>query len=107
MRRMRAFDFEVVTLSGPPRLVCRFLTKTNDSVTLFGNSIEDIFEQCRSKFPEGINASGIAFTANNPIDAKVNFCALLNMGLRSGYFKASDFNGSQIKNDEDEDVDNA
>jgi hypothetical protein len=28
------------------------------------------------------------------------------MGLRSGYFKASDFNGSDIKSDEDEDVGN-
>jgi hypothetical protein len=54
MKRMKAFDFEIVYLAGPPRLTCRFITKTNDSITFAGNSVQEIYEQCKNRFPEGI-----------------------------------------------------
>lgn len=84
---MKAFDFEVVRLPGPARLTCRFITNSNDSITFFGNTVEEIFDQCISRFPEGLNTKGISFSGINPIDAKRNLSHLLSIGFSIGYFK--------------------
>jgi len=102
MKRMAAFDFEIVRLLGPPRISCKFITDTNDSITFYGDTVEDIFEQCKNKFPEGMKTKGIILSGANPIDAKYNFCALISLGLSSGYFKDTDFNG-QDEEQENED----
>lgn len=87
MKRMKPFDFEVIKLPGPPRFVCKFITSSNDYITLYGNTIEDIFEQCISKFPEGLNTRGITFSGKNIIDAKRNLFHFLSLGFGIGYFK--------------------
>lgn len=88
MKRMKAFDFDVVVLAGPPRFTCRFITKTNDSITLYGNSVEEIFQQCRSQFPEGLHTRGIVFSGFDNLDAKKNLSEFLSLGFRDGYFQA-------------------
>lgn len=92
MKRMKAFDFEVTIFPGPPKMTCKFIVQ-NDTITFFGNSVEEIFDQCRIRFPEGIKPQGIIFSGSNPIDAKANFCAFLALGLNTGYFKEKDFHG--------------
>lgn len=91
MKRMKAFDFETVHITGPPRLTCKLITKTNDSITFAGNTIQEIYEQCKVRFPEGVQLRGIIFSGANAIDAKTNFCAFLTLGLSDGYFKEKDF----------------
>jgi hypothetical protein len=100
MKRMKAFDFEIVRLSGPPRLTCKFITKNNDSITFVGNTVQEIYEQCKTRFPEGIQPKGIIFSGSNPIDAKINFCAFLTLGLGEGYFNEKDFNKPEEPNEE-------
>lgn len=102
MKRMKAFDFEVVYLAGPPRLTCKFITKTNDSITFAGNTVQEIYEQCKARFPEGIQPKGIIFSGANPLDAKTNFCAFLTLGLNDGYFNDKDFNRPEEPNEQDD-----
>jgi hypothetical protein len=96
---MKAFDFEVVKLPGPARLTCKFITDGNDSITFFGNTVEDIFEQCIRRFPNGIQTKGIVFSGNDPIDARKNLSELLTLGFRSGYFKQLPFQDDEGAND--------
>ena len=91
MRRMKAFDFTVVRLAGPAKLICRFVTDTNDSITFFGNSVQEIYEQCVQKFPTGISAKAIHFSASNPSDARRNLSLFLALGFKNGYFKELPF----------------
>lgn len=91
MKRMKAFDFEVVNLTGPPRIVCKFLTKNNDSITIYGDTVDEIFDKCRTQFPEGINTTGIVFSGANISEAKNYFFSLVSLGLKNGYFKEEDF----------------
>lgn len=100
MKRMKAFDFEVVYLAGPPRFTCKFITKTNDSITIVGNSIEEIFYQCKEKFPEGIEPKGLIFSGANPLEAKSNVCAFLTLGLMQGYFNEKHFMEDNEENNE-------
>jgi len=84
---MKAFDFEILKIPGPPRFVCQLVTDSDDSITLVGDSIKDIFDQCLSRFPEGIDTKGVVFSGINNKDAKRNLSEFLSMGFSIGYFK--------------------
>lgn len=97
MKKIKAFEFEVVVIPGPPRISCKFITISNDSITLFGNSVKEILEQCIFRFPEGIATKGVIFSGDNSIDAKKNLSEFMSLGLSCGYFKQLPF----PKNEED------
>jgi len=59
----------------------------SDTITLFGNTIEEVFFQCQSQFPEGVDMRGIVFSGRNGLDARKNLSEFLSMGFRTGYFK--------------------
>lgn len=88
MKKMEAFEFEVVIIPGPPSFSCKFLINGNDSITLAGDSVEDIFNQCKERIPEGFKIQGIVFSGINQIDSKKNLSAFLSLGFKHGYFKS-------------------
>lgn len=94
MKRMKAFDFEVKKIQGPALLTCCFITDSNDSITFSGDSVQEIYEQCIKRFPNGLSTKAISFTGNDYIDAKRNLSELLNIGFKSGYFKKFPFKGN-------------
>jgi hypothetical protein len=96
MKRLKALDFEVLRLPGPARLSCQFITRSNDSITFRGDSIEEIFDKCQQQFPDGLMTKGIVFSGTNNLDAKRNLSQFLSLGFRVGYFK-------QLPSDERED----
>lgn len=95
MKRMKAFDFEIVKLIGPPKFTCKFITSINDSITFFGDTVEEIFEQCLIRFPEGVETKGIVFSGLDPIDAKRNLSEFLSLGYKIGYFKEIPFRSNE------------
>jgi hypothetical protein len=84
-------DFEVYFLPRIAKIICKFVISKNQVVTYDGDSVEEIYLQCVENFPKGIKAKGIIFLCENQIEAKKNFCALVSMGLQTGYFKDEDF----------------
>jgi hypothetical protein len=85
------YNFKVHYINSYAKISCKFITNTNETITISGNTVEQIFLQCVNRFPEGIRTKGLIFLCENQIEAKKNFCALISMGLQTGYFKESDF----------------
>ena len=101
MRKIKAFDFEIVKLKGPHRLCCRYLTD-NDTITLLGNSVEEIFQQCLQTFPEGLDTRGFVFSGISNMDAKRNLSEFLSIGFKTGYFKQEPMHKKESETDETE-----
>lgn len=101
MKIRTAFDFEIVKIAGPRRLCCKFLTH-DDTITLLGNSIEEIFEQCKKQFPEGLTTKGFVFSGVDSLDAKRNLSAFLSIGYKNGYFKKLPLPEKESETDETE-----
>jgi hypothetical protein len=97
--RNRAFNFEVVYLPSQPKLQCKFITSTNESITISGDTIEHIYAECVRRYPDGLRTKAILFSGVNAVEAKRHFCALLSLGLKTGYFKDSDFGDFGKSND--------
>lgn len=95
-----AFQFDVVYLPSQPKLICKFITFTNESISISGDTVEQIYAECVRRYPNGLRTKAILFAGLNALEAKRNFCALLSLGLKTGYFKESDF--GEIKSDGDE-----
>lgn len=89
--RNGAFKFEVVYLPSQPKLQCKFITSTNESITISGDTVEQIYAECVRRYPDGLRTKAIFFTGINAIEAKRNFCALISLALKNGYFVDSDF----------------
>lgn len=67
------------------------MTKTNDLITIEGDTPEQIYHQMVHKFPDGIKTAGIVFLCDETMQARKNFCTLMSLGLSTGYFKEVDF----------------
>lgn len=98
----KTFKFEVVHLPSQPKLLCKFITFTNESISITGDTVEQIYAECVRRYPNGLRTRAILFAGLNAMEAKRNFCALLSLGLQTGYFKESDF--GEIKSDDDEEI---
>lgn len=99
MKNFSAFKFTVLYLPSQPRITCKFITAGDEAITIHGNTIQEIYDRCVNIFPNGIKIKGIYFVNDNPSVAKMNFCALISLGLKTGYFTDSDF----IKYESEED----
>jgi hypothetical protein len=76
----------------------------DDSITIEGDSVEDVFVKCVQMFPQGIKSKGFLFSGSDLIDARRNFCELVILGLEMGYFSERDFGNFD---DDDDDNGNA
>ncbi len=85
MKRMKSFDFEVITILGPPLYSCKIILP-HDEITIYGNSIAEIFFTCQQQFPTGLYVNKIIFSGKTLIDAKKNLSEFLNLGFQFGYF---------------------
>ena len=93
--------YQVHYLRHKPKIVCKLITDSHEYLSIAGNSIEEIYIELCTRFPLGIKTKGLVFVCESTIEAKKNFCALLSLGLQSGYFKEEDFG---MKSDEPEDL---
>lgn len=98
--KKNTFQFKVVYLPSQHKLVCKFITFTNESISISGDTVEEIYAECVRRYPNGLRTKAILFAGLDALDAKRNFCALLSLGLKTGYFKESDF--GEIKSDGNE-----
>jgi hypothetical protein len=93
------FNFQVEYLENNPKIICKFVTFENEIISLKGNTIEEIFDLCVKKFPNGVRTKGIFFEGKSHLDAKISFCNLITLGLKTGYFKESDFLFQELEDD--------
>lgn len=100
----KVLEFKVEKKQGEPAFVCTIISQANEINIFSGNSVQEIFDACVKKFPNGIRPKGIFFTGDNYLKAKSNFCSLVSHGLRQKYFKESDFINYENTDDDHNDV---
>ena len=68
----------------PPLMIARFMMGDNDSVTVGGNSVEEIFFEIVSRFPDRFSCTSIGFSGDNREEADERRKAFLNLAKKFG-----------------------
>lgn len=65
-------------------MFAKFLLENNDTITIEGNSVPQIFFELHNRFPEGIYCKAIGFSGKNQEDSSENLRQFLAISKRNG-----------------------
>ncbi len=86
MKKIDTFNFDLIILPYKLKYSCKVVLNDLDTITIDGESIEDVLYQLIKQFPNGINFKMILFSGDNVNDSKANLAQFMILGAKIGYF---------------------
>ena len=68
----------------PPVMLVRFLLPNNDTITIGGNTVEHVFFEVMSRFPDRFSCNSIGFSGDNAEQAQERLKEFFALAKRFG-----------------------